>query len=380
MVQDGPGRVEWLTAGRPAGLGRARRRRLALALAVTVVAVAAGTGVLAVRNPGGTPSSAPVPSPPAAESRTAAPSPTSTAARRPPVTVSQVGPGLFGVRAGWELYGRAEAEVVRIEPARGRITRTRVPPLRSTGPVSFVVAGDVALVRPLDVVPGYAVPDVGPTRTLPEPLTYGVVLPGPEPGEVWAADFEHDRSYLKRVVVDGFTTVHTVLVHGQIYGALAADGAGGFVYPMDGSSYAYLAEGSRRVADGLLVAAGPRTWVTTNCRPHRCRPTVIDRRTARASELDVEVANRWMAGTVAPDGRYAAFSGVGVEPLQVLDLRNGEMWDPQVADGDTVWSPDGRLLFVAGSDGRLWLLEPSRRSAAVVGLDLPPLHQLAVEP
>src|SRR5580692_10908908 len=55
-----------------------------------------------------------------------------------PVTVTQAGHRLLGVRGGWELVGYGPNRAVRVQLARGRVTQTLVPPLASTGPVSFV--------------------------------------------------------------------------------------------------------------------------------------------------------------------------------------------------------------------------------------------------
>ncbi|MDQ2797774.1 MAG: hypothetical protein M3Y06_11535, partial [Actinomycetota bacterium] len=105
-----------------------------------------------------------------------------------PVTVTELGHPLLGVRAGWELFARGDGVVIRIEPARGRITRTTVPGLRSDGPVSFVVGSNAAIVRPIDYVPGYLVPDGKPAREISASLSQvrdGPVFPGPDQNHVW---------------------------------------------------------------------------------------------------------------------------------------------------------------------------------------------------
>src|ERR1022692_5095392 len=89
---------------------------------------------------------------------TAAPGKKHSAAHGPgtahgPVTVTSVGHPLLGVRAGWELFGWGSGEVVRIQLAAGRITRTTVPPLQSTGPVTFLTGPHQVIIRPLDFVP-----------------------------------------------------------------------------------------------------------------------------------------------------------------------------------------------------------------------------------
>ncbi|MEU7779125.1 hypothetical protein [Micromonospora parva] len=54
--------------------------------------------------------------------------------------------------------------MARIDFAHGRITTTAVPALRSGGPVSFLVGPDRVVIRPLEAVPGYVVPDGKPAN------------------------------------------------------------------------------------------------------------------------------------------------------------------------------------------------------------------------
>src|SRR5258707_1016837 len=105
---------------------------------------------------------------------------------RGPVQVTGVGHPLLGVRAGWELFGLGPSQVVRIQLARARITRTAFPGLQSSGPVTLLAGPHQAIVRPLDYVPGYLIPDGRTARPLRGALTSGgVVLPGPRPGAFW---------------------------------------------------------------------------------------------------------------------------------------------------------------------------------------------------
>jgi hypothetical protein len=105
-----------------------------------------------------------------------------------PVVVISTGHRLLGVTGRWELYAQGSYAVVRIQLAAGRVTITTFPELRSSGPVSFVVGRDWALIRPLDKVPGYLVRADKPARQLSGPLGPGglVIMPGPEPGQLWS--------------------------------------------------------------------------------------------------------------------------------------------------------------------------------------------------
>src|ERR1700722_10441569 len=60
---------------------------------------------------------------------------------RSAVTVTQASHRLLGVRAGWGLLGYGPGRTVRVQFARGRVTRTVLPGLDSNGPVSFVAGG-----------------------------------------------------------------------------------------------------------------------------------------------------------------------------------------------------------------------------------------------
>src|ERR1700690_48153 len=58
----------------------------------------------------------------------------------PPMRVPFAGHRLLGVTAGWELFARGPDDLLRIQLAQGRITRTYVPPLETASPdVAFVI-------------------------------------------------------------------------------------------------------------------------------------------------------------------------------------------------------------------------------------------------
>jgi hypothetical protein len=89
-----------------------------------------------------------------------------------PVETIDIGRSLLAVPTGWELFGRG-GDVVRIQLRAGRITRTAIPALQSTGPIYLVVGPDRAVIRPLDFVTGYVVPDGQPARPLSGALGNG---------------------------------------------------------------------------------------------------------------------------------------------------------------------------------------------------------------
>src|SRR5580700_2548825 len=172
-----PDGVEFLDAGPERGMGAASRLRRRPKLLLVVAAVAVAAAVTAVVGSGGSPAGSPTTLPRAASSRSSVPGPSSTASSGVVSTsaakVTILGHPLLGVRARWELFGRGPGEVVRIQFARGRITWTAHPPLSSGGPVTFVTDAEGALVRPIDFVPGYLIPDGEPAREAPGALGAG---------------------------------------------------------------------------------------------------------------------------------------------------------------------------------------------------------------
>ena len=193
-----PDDVEFLDVGPERGAGatfRLRRRPRLVLLAVGAVAVA--VTVTAVVRSGGSPAGSPTTPPRAAGSRSSAPGPSSTASSgvvpTSAVSVTILGHPLLGVRAGWELFGRGPGVVVRMQFARGRIARTFHPALLSGGPVTFVTDAEGALIRPVDSVPGYLIPDGEPAREAPGALgAGGPAFPGPDPRHLWVPSSTSD--------------------------------------------------------------------------------------------------------------------------------------------------------------------------------------------
>lgn len=147
-----------------AGVPGGRRRPMLLLLVAGVVVAAV---VVAVVRSGKTPPGSPAARASSPSSPGTSPAASSGAPSPSLLSVTDLGHPLLGVRAGWELFGRGLGVVVRIEFARGRITRTTQPALASSGPVTFVADAEGALVRPIDFVPGYLIPDGQPARVAP---------------------------------------------------------------------------------------------------------------------------------------------------------------------------------------------------------------------
>ena len=144
-----------------------------------------------------------------------------------PVVATDAGHRLLGVRGGWELFGAGPGVLIRIQWAAGRVTRTAIPVLQSTGPVFFVVGPHQAIIRPLDFVPGYLVPDDHLARTLPATLgTAGQAFPGPRPGQVWVQSGFGAETVMSLVTMSGARIGPSIRLPADVgYGAVP-DGRG----------------------------------------------------------------------------------------------------------------------------------------------------------
>ena len=298
----------------------------------------------------------------------------------------------MSLRGNWELFGYGSGWVVRIQFASGRITRTAVPPGLSGGPVTFVVGPHQAIIRPLDFVPGYLVPDGHPARLLPGALgSGGTVIPGPQPGTAWVqAGFQVTSMPLVRM--DGtkagvFLRLPTggprlAIPDGRGYVLADADGPGGLYDVRPG--------GVRRIA-GMLAAVGPTRWLIVDCRAdHRCSNVVVDQAGGARHVLPGPAAEPEPGsppGVIAPDGSAAAVLRVSGNrvTLHLLNLVSGadlqisvSLDQGSAADQTLAWSPDSRWLFVVAAHGELAAVNARTRHAEGLGVELPPIGQIAV--
>lgn len=311
-------------------------------------------------------------------------------ARRPAVLVSEAGHRLLGVTAGWELFGYGPAGLVRVQFARGRITHTVVPALDTTGPVSLVVGPNQVVIRPLDAVAGYLVPDGHPARSLPGPFSHGgTVIPGPRPGTVWL-QAGYQVTSLSLLRLDGSMTGVSARLPPGGPSLLVPDGQG-FALAMGASSgdlYDVRPGGFHRIA-GPFAAVGPTRWLTLDCRGHhRCSYVVLD--PAAGTRRMLPGLAEWRdgpLGVIAPDGSAAAVLRVvgGQLTLRLINLASGadqritvpiyqESWGPQAL----AWSPDSRWLFIITAHGYLAAVNARTERVEGLGVTLPPVSQITV--
>jgi hypothetical protein len=308
----------------------------------------------------------------------------------PAVAVTDVGHPVLGVRASWELFGLDDRGVVAVQLSRGRIIRTTVPPLQSGGPVFFVAARGEAIIRPLDNVPGYVVPDGRPAQRLTGLLaTGGVLLPGPTLTEQWFG-----RTSLNLLGPGGKPVDAHLAAVAQAWDPFwaMADGVGG-VLLIDSTSQVerYDARpGVLRPVGTQLVAVGPTTWLGMNCESGPCQDVVISAASGASRALPGPPVSLtpWAStlGAVAPDGRTAAVivsTGDEKSTLELVSLTSGGQTLVAVpvsgaSSSHLAWAPDSRWLFVITANGGLDAVDPRTGRAQDLGLGLSSLSQITV--
>jgi hypothetical protein len=366
-------------------------RWLAVAASVLVAAGVIAAGVTVVIRHGT--------KPPAASATATATMP-ATAPAPGVVAVTRLGHRLLGVRAGWELFALGPGEVIRIQFARGRVTRTTVPPLQSSGPVSLLAGPHEAIVRPLDFVPGYLVPDGRAARGLRGALSHGgMVFPGPRPGQVWT--LVSGRA-VPLAGFDGGKLGTTIRLPKDGQWVAASDGRGYLlIYRSSGGVYDARPGAVRRITAGTVAAVGPTRWLAVRCRhPHRgCSDVVIDPATGTRRlghrriglPLPGVISPNGLSdlpGVISPDGSTAALLRAGAGgtiTVHLLSLDSGtDRAVPVHADresfapGNMAWSPDSQWLFVIAAHGNLVAVNASTGAVRGLGTALPPVSQLAV--
>lgn len=317
-----------------------------------------------------------------------APPPPEPAVLAPPLPSSSgsvTGPGFLDPAARWELFARTDTEIDRIEPRLARVTRTAVPRLLSTGPVSFVVTADRALIRPLDFVPGVDLRDGRPPRPMAAALAQnGPMFSGPDPDHLWV---EVGTALVLRPLDGGPDTARIRLPGDGSVESPVEDGAGNLLFPGPTGVYEARPDGLHRISTGALLAVGPRGWIVAECNDrHRCRSELIDRVTGARRDVGPPLTVGPLPGLISPDGRTAALYRIedtGRVDLDVLDIASGEVraadleLEQEVTVGMIAWAPDGRLFTIAAG-GAIRVIDRDSGRAGPIGPPLPPVRQLAV--
>ena len=322
----------------------------------------------------------------------ASPTPTASAPAASPAVIPFALSELLDETGGSELFGRGPDSVVRLQIAEDRITRTTGVGLGSGGPVSFVVGSNEAVIRPLDDVAGYAIPDGKPPRSLTGELgAGGLVLPGPDPDDVWLQTGEASHASMTLVGLDGRPSDASISIPAGFSPYPAADGAGYLLLAKTDGRGVYDARPGmrlRRVTTGEVLAIGPTRWLVRECAStHRCTTATFEWVSgARHVLRDIYGYENGPAGLISPDGAVAAMTDPVTGTMHLVTLADGVdrpldvSVDTRSVEGAIVWSPDSRWLFVADRYGDLAAVERRTGQVRHFGTVLPELRQLAVRP
>lgn len=266
-------------------------------------------------------------------------------------------------------------------------TAVRMTPPPTTEPTKPVVGADRAVIRPVDAVAGFVVPDGRPGQ----PRGREVAFPGPEPDQVWLQAFAEDSEGLVLAELDG-TEVEPVIPVPIGVWPMGEDGRGNVLVGGIGGVYLVRPDGPRRITTGALSAAGPTHFLVTECDDRaRCSSLVINRTTGLRHGLDVEPDRSDYStglGTVSPGGSHAAVVRWGEEgrpAAHVIDLDTGnerrldvELREPDGTVGQVMaFSPDGGWLFVA-SPGGLMAVDMSTGKMTNLDVTQSPVSNIAV--
>jgi hypothetical protein len=314
---------------------------------------------------------------------------------QPPVAVTEFGHRLLGVRQGWELFGLSADSVVAIQFGQGRVIRTALPPPEGSGPVSFIAGPRSAIVRPLDNVPGYLVPDSQPAERLTGILARGsLLLPGPRPGQEW--DSAGGSNSLVLIGADGRATSTRIKLPSPGWASESAmtDGRGYILVASDSGDQYDAGPHFLRPVTTLMSAVGPTRWLGMACVSGRCQNIVFNPVTGSQRTLPGPPVHLltwpWPAafpGSVAPDGLTAAVvadGGHGRVALEQISLVTGAVRPiavpvSQNSSSQTMaWSPDSQWLFVLAASGKLLAANMRTGKVQSLGIPLPRLSQLAI--
>lgn len=331
----------------PANPRPPRARWLALALLALIAVVLAVVANLRSDEPGpstdGTPTTEPLPAKPTRLGTATAPLVTNTN---------------IDIDGDWQIFAHADGELIRIELANGRVTRTPVPPLDSTGPTALFVGSDRAIIRPIDHVPGYAVPDGQPAEKLRGLLGEGGhVFPGPRADLIWHQD---SADSVDQLTVKGKRTGKS-LREPRGHRVIGPDGTGYLLTEGIGGVYRLGPDGPQRLTTGRILAVGPTRFLTLECDASaRCHSAIVERESGKSRDLAADFTDgpKLEIGTISPDGKRAVIP-MDHNDFRLVKLDTGAVDTLPVvapirlAGGGQVmvWSPDSSQVLMITMDG-----------------------------
>ena len=319
---------------------------------------------------------------------------------------------LYGFSPGAEHY---PPTVMRLDLATGVEVDTRLPALQSDGPVAVLAEPDGVIVRPLDSVPGYRVPDGQSPETLTGLLADGgPALPGPKPDTFWVPSPNGRQTPAgneltsMRLVDRAGRDLDRGIELADPDATPASDGDGGIVrIRADGALEAlfdYPGFTPVSIGTGRLIGASPSGFVYLPCTGNeRCPLQVVSRNgVPRATVPIPQPAVGVLAGALSPDGTHLALivapdsgathatkapSGAPVPGLEMIDLRSGQV-DPRpwittngrAGDDALVWTPDSRWLVMITGVSSLTAVSADLQDSHTTTVNAPYLTRLALRP
>ncbi len=301
----------------------------------------------------------------------------------------------------WQVVGyQPGGAIVRYRPATGAVTITPVPFQPSGGGYSLVLTPRAAVLRPMDVATGYAIPIHDPATELTGRLAGGgPTLPGPTPGRLWVSGAGGVAAPLLLVNSRGQPLGPRIdLASIDPNDWPAPDGAGYALITGVGGAYDARPTGLSLVTHGTVLAAGPTGYLVYECNAAAsCGVAVVSRSTGshhRLHGLALDVPRFPRTGVLSPGGSFAAFDltvtagRFSRSELHLVDLRSGldRVVTGALDDGQSrsltpafAFSPDDQWLVFATLSGRLAAMNTANGLVTMLPTTIPPVTALAVQ-
>lgn len=312
--------------------------------------------------------------------------------------IAAVPQGLLPGATDWELLGYGTSSVVVYRPGTGRVVVTPVSGVASSGPLFFIATATSVIIRPLDFVTGYAVPDGKPAAALTGLLAQGgPAFPGPDADHLWIATGSGVNTSFILVDAAGRSANLKITLPPRLQSSWPQpDGAGHLLVTGIGGTYLARPDGLQLVTNGTVMAAGPTAFLVYECDQHAtCSAQAIDRQTAKRTAIPYLPAPPPFqeSGPISADGRYAAIlEAIGAPTASsfrphLVNLVTGQD-RTVILDVDTsatpsstmAFSPDGHYLLIDTSGGQIVAVNTETGHLTRLPAPIPPVTAIAVRP
>ena len=140
-----------------------------------------------------------------------------------------------------------------------------------------------------------------------------------------------------------------------------------------------------------MTAVGPTAWLAEECDDvGQCSDVVMNKATWQRQVVGPSAAAAELAaGVISPDGSVAAVVRAGrnrgfavslIETATGAEHTVADIPDGAFGDQNMAWSPDGRWLFLVGSNGTIQVINSVTLQHTSLGVRLPPAVQVAIRP